>query len=176
VLCWRQSWNKVLACIKVLLTQAAVAELFSQDEFRRIAFAIASGNEAPVEVLESMILLGKLDAKKRNILDIAGIDLQLPLHLTAYFHPDPSALKLVVRHHHPALLAKDSDGATPLGVAFEFNKSHAVSDLLRKLITAYKHGHFSALIRFCGTSDDLQALAVSTTDDVPLLVLCECDS
>ena len=45
-----------------------------------------------------------------------------------------------------------------------------------KLVTAYKRGHFSCLVRLCETSDALQALAVSSTDVVLLLVLCECDS
>jgi len=48
--------------------------------------------------------------------------------------------------------------------------------LVCKLTTAYEHGHFSALVRLCGTSDELQALAVCSTDDVQLLVLCQCDS
>ena len=48
--------------------------------------------------------------------------------------------------------------------------------LLRKLTTAYKHGNFSAPIHLCGTSDTLQALAVRSTDEVPLRGLCDCGS
>ena len=48
--------------------------------------------------------------------------------------------------------------------------------LVRKLTIAYKHGHFSALIRLCGTSSPLEALAASSTDDLPLLVLSKCAS
>jgi len=166
----------VLARIKKLPTQVAVAELFSQEELGYTAFALASIHEAPVEVLESMILLGKLDAKKRNILDIANADLRLPQHDIAQYHLDPAATKLLVRHHHPVLLAKTDEGALPLDYAIKFNNSPAVVALLRKLVTAYKHDHFSALIRLCGTSPTLQAFAVHSTDNVPLLVLCECDS
>ena len=129
-----------------------------------------------MEVLESMIVLDKLDAEKRNILDIADIDLRLPLHDTAQEHPDPTAIKLQVRRHHPALLAKSGGGQTPLDCAILKIKSPAVVTLLRKLTTAYKHGHFSGLIHLCGTSPSLEALAVRSTDDVPLLVLCQCDS
>jgi len=122
-----------------------------------------------------MIDLGKLDAKKRNILDIADIDLYLPLHHTAWRHPNPAAIKLVVRHHPPALLAKNISGRIPLDFAIKHNKSPAVVVLLRKLTTAYKHYHFSALIPLCGTSPTLQALAVCSTDDMPLLMLSQCN-
>ena len=44
------------------------------------------------------------------------------------------------------------------------------------MLARIKHNHFSALVRLCGTSDALQALAMSSKDNVPLLVLCECDS
>jgi len=83
----------VLARIKQQRTQAAVAELFYQDEVGLTALAVAAIREAPVEVLESMILLGKLDVKKRNILDIANNYLYLPLHITTELHPDPAAVK-----------------------------------------------------------------------------------
>ena len=110
VLCcrkFRKLWNKELARIERLPAQAAVAELISQDEFGVTAFAVASVSKAPVEVLESMILLGKLDSEKRNVLDIVDIDLRLPLHHTAKHHPDPAVTKLLVRHHPSALLVKD---------------------------------------------------------------------
>ena len=42
VLSCRQSWNKVLARIKKRSTQAAVDELFSQDEIGQTAFVVAS--------------------------------------------------------------------------------------------------------------------------------------
>ena len=169
-------WNKVLARIKQLPTLAAVAELFFKDESGLTTFAVASFYKAPVEVLESMILLGKLDAEKRNILDIANIDLRLPLHHIAYFHPDPAATKLLVRHNPSALLAKNTDGRTPRYYAIKFNKSPSAVALLCKLAIAYEHGHFYGLIRLCGTSYALQALAVRYTDDAPLLVLNQCDS
>ena len=79
VLCVRQSGNKVLARIKQLRAQAAVDEMFFLDEGERTALALATAYEAPFAVLESMILLGKLDVKKRNILDIANLYLRLPL-------------------------------------------------------------------------------------------------
>jgi len=84
VLVCHKWWNKVLARINQLPPQAAVAELLSLDEFRRTALALASVYKAPVEVLESMIILAKMDGKKRNILDIADNRLALPLHNTAY--------------------------------------------------------------------------------------------
>jgi len=123
-----------------------------------------------------VLQLGNLDAEKKNILDIADIQLRLPLHDTAHYHPSPTAIKLLVRRHHPVLLAKDTDGLTPLGLAIKHNKSPAVGTLLRKLVTAYKHGHFSGLIRLSENSDELQALAVRSTDDLPLRVLCDCGS
>jgi len=69
-LCLRKSWSKILARIKQLPTQAALAELFYQDASGQHCVVFTCGNKARVEVLESMILLGKLDAKKRNILAI----------------------------------------------------------------------------------------------------------
>ena len=160
--------------IKQLPTKAEIAELFYQDELGRTTFAEA--NNAPVEVLESMLALGKPDAEKRNILDIADIHLRLPMHYIAEGHPDHAATKFLVRHHHPALLTQTNVNGIPLDYAIEFNKSPAVADLLRKITTAYKHGHFTGLIPLCGTSPTLQPLAVRTTDDVPLLVLCQCGS
>jgi len=62
VLCIRNSWNKMLARIKQLAPPAVVAELFYQDQFGGSAFALASAYKAPVEVLQSMLRLAKLDA------------------------------------------------------------------------------------------------------------------
>ena len=169
VLCNRSSWNKVLVRIKLLSTQAAVAELFSQNELAFTAVTVAAHHGAPVKELK--IMLGKLDAEKLNILVIAHISLCLPLHHTAQFHPDPSATKLLARHHPPALLAKSDEGALPLHYAFKFNNNPAIADLLRKLTTAYEHGHFSVLVPLCGTSPTLEALAVGSTDYLSLLVL-----
>ena len=76
-----------------------------------------------------------LDAKKRNILDIADIGLRLPLHYTASHHSNPAATKLLVRHHRPALLVKDKYSDIPLNRA-ESNKSPTVVSLLRELTTA----------------------------------------
>ena len=170
MLCFRW-WDKVLARIRQLPTQAAVAELFAQDELGETSFALACAFKAPVEVLESIILQGKQDAKKRNILDIATISLRLPMHCIAQDHPDPAAIKLLVRHHPSALLAKTKEGATPLDHAILSNESPAVALLLGELTAAYKQGHFSGLIRLCGTSDALEALAVRSTDDVSQRVL-----
>ena len=175
MLCARKSWDEVIARIKKLPTQGAVAELFYQDELGVTAFADASAHKAPVEVLESMLLLAKLDAEKRNILDIATAVSQTPLLLTAQFHPDPAATKLLVRHYPSALLVKSARGNIPLYGAIEPNESPTVASFLRKLTAAYEHGHFSGLIRLCGTSNALEALAVRSTDDVPLLVLCQYD-
>ena len=44
VLCRRESWNKVLAHIKQLPTQATIDELFSQDEIGYTALSNASAN------------------------------------------------------------------------------------------------------------------------------------
>jgi len=173
VFCWRESRNKVLTRIKQLPPQAAVAELFFQDELGDTAFVV---DEPPVEVLESMIILGKLDAEKGNILDIADIHRGLPKHHAAHWHPDPAAIKLLARHPPQDLLIEDGHGNIPLDHVEDANKSSANMSLLRKLTTAYKHGNFSAPIRLCGTSDTLQALAVRSTDDVPLRGLCDCGS
>ena len=176
VLCLRHSWNKVLARIKKLPTQAAISELFSQDESGATTFARAADEAASAEVLESLFDLAKLDAEKRSILDIADFDLRLPLRYIAKRHPDPAAVKLVVRHHHPVLLTENNNHELPLDYADCHNKNPATVSLVRKLTVAYKHGHFSALVRFCGTSPTLQALALRSTDDLPLLMLCLCGS
>jgi len=126
----------VIARIKELPTQDAVAELFYQEEIGRTAFVVASARKAPVEVLESMILLRELDATKRNILDIADINFHLPLHLTAKYHPDPAAIKLLVGHHPQALLAEDKYGNTPLDLAIQVNENPAVASLVRELTAA----------------------------------------
>ena len=126
----------MLARIKQLPTQAAVAELFYQNEIGDTALALASFYKAPVEVLESLIFLGKLDAKKRNILDIADDDLDLPLHHITEDHPDPAAIKLLVSHHPSALLAEDNSGDIPLDDAIESNENPAVVDIMRELTAA----------------------------------------
>jgi len=83
-----------------------------------------------------MLALAKLDAKMRNILDMANIYLYLPLHGTAEHHPNPGATKLLARHqlqarhYPPALLAKFKSSNTPLDLAFKFNKSPAVVPLM----------------------------------------------
>jgi len=137
VLCLRSSWSMVLVRIKHLPVKAAVAELFSLDEIGRSAFAIASVEAAPVEVLESLLILSKLDAKKRNILGIADIDLCLPLHNTARWHPNPAAIKLLARHHPQALLVKSKECGTPMDYAVQLNDGNpAVVSLVRELTAA----------------------------------------
>ena len=116
VLSRRESWDKVLARIKQLPTQAAVTELFSKDELGDTSLACAATNEGPVEVLESMLSLAKLDTKKRNILDIADIGLRLSMHIISTFHHDPAAIKLLVRRYPAALLAKSCSGHPPPGL------------------------------------------------------------
>jgi len=150
VLCCRKSWDKVLARIKKLPTQAAIDELFSQDELGCTVLARASIHKAPVEVLESM--LAKLDASKRNILVIADIDLCLPLHTIAQYHLDPAAIKLLVSHHPPALLAKTEVDQTPQDCAIEHNESPAVVALLHELTPSYEIRDYPALITFCDPS------------------------
>jgi len=127
-------------------------------------------------VVESLINLCKLDVSKRNILDIPNNRLCLSLHLAAAKCPKPEIIKLLVRHNPPALVAEDKGGVNPLDYAIGSNKSPNVVILMRKLTMAYQHGHFSALIRLCGTSDSLKTLALRSTDDVPLIVFCNCDS
>jgi len=63
-LCLRKSWSKILARIKQLPTQAALAELFYQDASGQHCVVFTCGNKARVEVLESMILLGKLTPRR----------------------------------------------------------------------------------------------------------------
>ena len=155
-------------------TQAAFAELFFRDENGATSLVYASSCKAPVEVLESMILLSKLE--KKNILDITSSELRLPLYHTSHNHPDPVVIKLLVRHYPSALLAKSKQGRTALDRAILRSKSPVVLCLLRKLTAACEHGHFSGLVRLCGTSSTLQALAVRSTDDVPLRVLCDFES
>ena len=99
VLCFRKSWNKVLARITQLPTQAAVAELFSQDEGGGNAFALVCAYAAHVEVLERMFNAAELNAEKRNTLDIADDGRRLPLHYTGCGLPDPAVIKFLVRHH-----------------------------------------------------------------------------
>ena len=132
VLCHRESWNTVLARIKQLHTKATVAELVTQDERGHTAFVLASRLGAPADPHAQP----GLDTKKRNILAIANIDLQLPLHYAAERHTDPAASKLLVRHRPQALLAKDSYGFTPLDYAIECNESPAVVSLMRNLTAA----------------------------------------
>ena len=99
-------------------------------------FTLASWLKAPVEVVESMTNLSKLDAKKRNVLGIVNIYLCLPLHFTAKYHPDPAAIKLLVGHHPQALLAEDKYGNTPLDLAIQVNENPAVASLVRELTAA----------------------------------------
>ena len=170
----RKLWNNLLARIKQR-PSLAVAKLFYKDKLGATALGVAT-DRAPLDVLESMILLAKLDAEKRNILDIPAIGFTLPLHNAAQVHPDPATIKLLVCHHPSALLAKDHDIDTPLDCAIKGNKTPAVATIIRTLTTVYEHSNFSALIRLCGTSDAIQALAARSTDNVPLLVLCQCES
>jgi len=108
--------------------------------------------------LESMILLGKLDAEKRNILDIANMRLRLPLHYTAWHHPDPAAIKLLVLHHPSTLHAQTTDGHTSLDHAILSNESSAVVILMRKLVTAHSLRDLQSLIRLCGPTPTLSHL------------------
>jgi len=45
--------------------------------------AMGLANPTSLELLTSMISVSKLDVSKRNILDVADIDLCLPLHYAA---------------------------------------------------------------------------------------------
>jgi len=97
-------------------------------------------------VLKSIVALVTLDAEKRNILDIVDLCLRRSLHHAAERHPDPAAIKLLVRHtHHPALLAKDTNGDTPLDCAIKYNKSPAVVTIMRTLTIACCLGHFEEM-------------------------------
>ena len=87
-----------------------------------------------MEVLESMILLGELDAEKSNILDIADVYSCRPLHRTAQDHPDPAAIKLLVRYYPSLRLAKDTGGFIPLD--HDINESPTVVSLMRELTAA----------------------------------------
>jgi len=110
---------------------------FFLDELGATALGVACYCKAPVEVLESTFDLGKLDAKKRSILDIANTQRCLPLHHIALHHPDPAAIKLLVGHYTSALLAKCSlNDVTPLVYAIQFNTSPAVVSLMRELTAA----------------------------------------
>jgi len=97
VLCKRQTWKEMLERIVKLRTEPAVAELFTQDEFGRTAYALACAYEAPVAVLESILMTADCDAKRRNILDIVDCNSFLPLHFAAQLHSDPAAIKFLVR-------------------------------------------------------------------------------
>ena len=169
VLCLRE----LLARIKQRPTQAAVPELFHQNELGGTALAFASSYKAPVEVLETMINLAKLDAEKRNILDITCSDLRLPMHIVANRHPDLAAIKLLVRHHHSALLAMSREGASPLDYAIQVPRRCGppaqAHHCLRARTLLRRHPPL-------GTSPTLEAIAVRSTDDVPLLVLCQFNS
>jgi len=151
VLCYRESWDKVLARIKQLPTQATVDELFSLNELGVTAFTLASANDTLVAVLESMLDLCELDAEKRNILDIADIHLRLPLHNIAEFHPDPAAIKLLVSIYPHALLVRDHVDDTPQDCAIESNSPTVVS-LVQAVTTSYEHRDYPALITLCGPS------------------------
>ena len=90
---YRDEWDKVIARINRLPTQIAVDELFFQDELGKLAFLITCSVEA-LEVLESMLELGKLDAAKRNIMDTADNDDWFPLHYATT--PRRKALKIML--------------------------------------------------------------------------------
>jgi len=173
VLSNRDEWDKVIARINRLPTQATVDELFYQDELGETAFAVAA-LVAPVEVLENMLELGKLDAAKRNIMDVAGSDGCLPLHYAAepaneeYAHLDNAAplIRCLIRHQPKALLAKDKGGKTPLDVAVVHAKIKGEDGgadteslvLLRKATAAYRTRDYPALSALCGNSTTLDQL------------------
>jgi len=119
----------------VLATALSSHSCWLPDELGRTVLYVVA-EDGTVEVLESMLRLAKLDAKKRNILDIADNALCRPLHRMAQRHPDPAAIKLLVSHHPQALLAKDKFGNTPLDCTIMLNKFPAVVSLVRELTAA----------------------------------------
>ena len=67
MLCLLKLWNKMLSSIKQLgLTKAAVTELFHQDEIDVTTLSLACYCEAPVAVLEGMVLLAQHGHRNTN--------------------------------------------------------------------------------------------------------------
>ena len=180
------------------------SELVFQDKFGMTALAYAAKIAAPVEVLESMIALYEQDdgtvqmgtesgrvpytlvvCEKKDILRTTCVRSRLPLHHAAKVHPDPDAIKLLIRHHPPALFEKDCEGEIPLTIAVMDNESPAVVTLLRDANFAYKQGNRPLLEALVGPlvgahsgydiTEDERPLVASTAEDesIGLYAICE---
>jgi len=166
VLCFRKDWPAVQSRLHRLRARAAVDEIFAQDGNGGTALARAVADEAPLAVLESMIVVSGMDGEKRNILDIATIDGCLPLHLAALFRFDQGVIELLVRNYPRGLLAETVNGQTPghfanvcdgaaadVDVAYEdvFRKK----TMMKQLESAYSRRDYLQLMTICATSPTL---------------------
>ena len=128
------SWEAASARIETSPAQAAIEEKPEKDEEGRTTLASAVVADAPVELLESMVELGKQDTKNRNIVFVCDKGKCDSLQLAAVVRTDTVTIKLLVREYPGALYAA-------INLALKYNKnSTAVVSLLRKCLAAWEHG------------------------------------
>ena len=148
VLCQCDSWEAASARIETIPAQAAIEEMHEKDENGRTAFATAVA-DAQIELLESMVELGKQDTKERRIVGVRDKIGCAPLYLAAIHRTDTATIKLLARENPASLY-----GALPCALKHN-KKSTAVVSLQRKYLAAWDHGNIAALIDLCGESDVL---------------------
>jgi len=141
------SWDAAGKRIETIPAQAAIDELHEKDEKGRTKFATAVIDDAPVELLESMVKLGEQDTKERMIAMVCDKDEMHPLELAAIHRTDTAAIKQLARKNPGGL-------SNALQLVTEYNKKSTLF-LLRKCLAAWQQGNPSALIDLCGESNQL---------------------
>jgi len=85
-------------------------EMHETDEEGRTTLAIAIVADAPVELLKSMVELGKQDTKRRKITRVCHKGGLYPLTLAAIHRTDAASFKLLT-HENPGVLRNALDAA-----------------------------------------------------------------
>ena len=99
LLCDCDSWEAMRERIETIPTQDAIEEMHAKNEEGRTAFATAMVGGATVELLESMVELGKQDTKKRKIATVCETDGCPSLALAAEYRTDTATIKLLPREN-----------------------------------------------------------------------------
>jgi len=98
-----QQWQVAITHIQSLADGDAVDQIFFQGKGGYTAIMRACRSSAPLEIVQVMITMAKLDSRKRCLLAITCNNGLIALHWAAWCHSDPAVLELLIREHPLAL-------------------------------------------------------------------------
>jgi len=140
-----EQWPVAISHIQSLADGDAADQIFHQDHHGFTATTIACDYDAPLELVQVMIVKAKLDSRKRCLLAITCIDGMTALHHAASLDSDPAVFDLLIREHPLALSATDGGhGDIPLQFATN-NDNPAIISLLTEATNDLAARDYAAL-------------------------------